>query len=104
MNEDVAEQRSHEEKRGGAWIVDLDDARLVRAAEVIDHDLESSSRRRLLGGCVERNYERRMPRPVVHLQGQIRRESLLGERHPLLGDTTQDDTRIFGGIRGGEAN
>ena len=97
MKEDVRQQRSHEEKRCRAGILDADYARFMRAAKVTGDDLQSSSGRTVVVARIEWNDERRV-RLLVHAEHEMLADRRLRERHPLLGDTTKDNAWIGRGI------
>ena len=73
VKKNVAEQRSHEEDRGAAGIVDAKDSRLRRTLEVAGHQHERPARRRIGSAGIERNHERCVPRALVHLKSEIPR-------------------------------
>lgn len=97
MEEDVRKQRPHEQKRRRAWILDADDAGLPGPPKVSRHDLQSPARGAVDAARVERHEERGVGL-FVHAQHEVLPDRRPGERHPLLGDTAQDDPRIGRGV------
>ena len=91
-------QLADEEERHRARISLADDACFHGPAEVFGNDPHRSPRRRLLGGRVERHDQRGLPRTHVHLHGDGGRDHRLQERHDLLGEAAQHESRIFRGI------
>ena len=97
MNEDVRDERAHEEQRGGPRILDADDAGRVRAAEVAGDVLQSAARRAVVVARIEGKHERRVA-ACVHRRHEVLRDGLARERHPLLGHLSEHDARVAGGI------
>jgi hypothetical protein len=99
MNEDVRQQRSHEEERRGARVFDLDDAGFLGAAEVARDDLQATLRRTVFGARIKRHDQRRV-RLLVHGDDEVRHDHRSRERHPLLGHAAKHDPRIGRGVDG----
>jgi hypothetical protein len=99
MEEDVRLQRAHEEQRGGARVLDADDAGLGGAAEVVGDDAEAAARRRILGADVEGEDDRGL-RAAVHVDGEVLGDGVRDEGNELLGEPAQHDARVLGAARG----
>ena len=97
MNEDVADQGSHEHEGGRFRIGDADDAGAPGAAEVVGDDAQASARRAVVRSWLEWKDDG-PPRPFVLRDGDVLRDGLFGERHPLLGQAAEDDAGIGGGV------
>lgn len=99
MNEDVRQQRAHEEERRRTRISDLNDTGFFRAPEIARHDFETTPRRTVFSARIERNDERRI-RACVHTDHEMLDDRRARERHPLFRDAPKDDTRVRRGIDG----
>jgi len=99
VKEDVRLQRSHEEERGGARFLHVQDAGLGGAAEVVGDDAEAAAGRGVVVADVEGKDDGRL-RAAVHVDGEVLGDGLGDERHELLGQTAQDDARILGAAGG----
>jgi hypothetical protein len=97
MKEDVRQERSHEEKRGGARVLDADDAGGMGSTEVTRHDLQPAARWTVIVARIERHDERRV-RLLVHAEHEVLGDRRPGERHPLFRHPAKDDTGIRRGI------
>ena len=93
-------QRSDEEARGGARIVDGDDAGLRGAAEVRLDDANAAARRAVVAGRIERRDEQRALRARVHVDDDVLGDDAARERNELLGNAAQDESRVFRRIDG----
>ena len=102
MDEDETGERPHEEERGGARVIDGDDAGLFGPGEVVGDDAKPAAGWSVVSSRVERNHQRRMTGAVVHLQRQVLRQSALHERDPFSGHTSQHDARIGRCVRRGQ--
>lgn len=100
MQQHVGVQRSDEEARGGARIVDGDDAGLGGAAEVRLDDADAAARRAVVAGRIERRDEQRALRARVHVDDDVLGDDAAGERDELLGDPAQHDARVFRPVDG----
>lgn len=97
MDEHVREQRAHEQQRSRARIFDVDHAGVLRAAEVVRHDLQAAPRRTVLTAGVERHDQRRV-RALVHAEHHVLHDGLAREGEPLLRYTPKNDARIRRGV------
>jgi hypothetical protein len=94
MDEDETGQRPHEEKRGGAGIIDGDDAGIFGPGEIVGDDAKSAAGRSVVPDRIEGDHQRGMTGAVIHLQRQVLGQSALDERDPFRGHTPQHDTRV----------
>jgi hypothetical protein len=93
VDEHVRDQRAHEQQRRRTRILDVDDACVVRAAEVVRDDLQAAPRRTVLTARVERHHEGRV-RALVHAEHDVLDDRLARERNPLFRYMPKDDARI----------
>jgi hypothetical protein len=100
VKKDVGVQGTEEEKRRGPRVLDADDTGGGGAAEVAGQDLHPAAGRAVGFVGIERDDER--PRALVHVDGEVRRDGVLDERHETLRKGAEDDARIGGGIDGRE--
>jgi len=96
MDDHVRLQRAHEQQRERARIAAAHGAGVHGALEVAGDDRQSAPRRTVSGVGVERNDQR--PRPLVHVDGDVLGDELLGERDEALGDPSEHDARIGPGV------
>ena len=93
VNKDVRDERTNEKQRGGAGIIDVDDARGFRAREISDENFLAAPRRTVFAARIERNDERRIAADV-HRQHDVLRDGLARVRNPSLRELAQYDARV----------
>ena len=93
MNEDVRQERPHEEQRRRTRILDSNDTGLTGAPEIARHDLQPAPGRTVLGPRIERHDQRRI-RALVHAEHEMLHDRRPRERHPLLGHSAQNHPRV----------
>jgi hypothetical protein len=101
MEEDVGLQRSHEEERSGTRISHVQNAGRRGPLEVVGDRGQSATRRTRFVTRVERKNDRRA-RALVHVHGDVFADRLLQEWDGLLRHAAKNDSRIGGGIGGGQ--
>ena len=97
VDEDVGQQRPHEQERRGAGIVDADHSGLTRAVEVAGDELQAAFRRTVFLARIERHDERGV-RLLMHRDDEVLHDRRAREREPFLRDASQHDTRVCGRI------
>jgi len=101
MEEDVGLQRSHEEERGGAGILHPEHAGRRGALKVVRDGGQGTARRARFVARVERKNDRRA-RALMHVHRNVFADRLLQEWDGLLRQPAKNDSRIRGGIGGGQ--
>lgn len=97
VEENVRQERAHEEKCGGPRILDADDAGFMSSIEVAGNDHQPASRRAVIVARIERDDERRV-RLLVHAEHEVLADGCPGERHPFFRDAPEDDAWIRRGV------
>jgi hypothetical protein len=96
VQEDVRLQRSHEDEGGSARVAGADDAGRGGAAEIVGDDAQPLARRRVALRRLEGKDDG--ARLAVHVEGEVLLQRVLDEGNEMLGDVSEDRSRIGLGV------